>query len=146
MTCQRCCLIEPFKLIFMFAKLHASQWKIQVREQSTCYALLHKIKEPPSQMYHRRIWAGYGTNGYSVQLWADINRECPTFFVFRRPLGQDFLCGNTEATKALQLVYIWDISSPFGNPSFSNFHHKPQILQDNPAKRKMRFWQSIMPS
>ncbi len=26
------------------------------------------------------MWAGYGTNDYSVQLWADINRECPTFF------------------------------------------------------------------
>ena len=27
------------------------------------------------------MWAGFGTNGYSVYLWADINRECPTFFV-----------------------------------------------------------------
>ncbi len=30
-------------------------------------------------MYHVRMWAGYGTNGYSVQLWADIDKECPTF-------------------------------------------------------------------
>ena len=25
------------------------------------------------------MWAGCGTNGYSAQLWANINRECPTF-------------------------------------------------------------------
>ncbi len=30
------------------------------------------------------MWASYGTNSYPVWWWADINRECPTFFQYVR--------------------------------------------------------------